>query len=404
MTEPPPFLAGVNYWPAATAMHWWSRFDLEAARADLTRLKAAGFDYVRFFLLWEAFQPEPDRVSSAALRDLVRFADAAAALGVALQPTLFTGHMSGANWLPPWATTPSLGRTTRFPTMVGGVPRPDRQPGPFYEDEHLAAAQARLARELGRVLAGHPALWSWDLGNEPSNVTRPRTRDHGRRWLARMVGALRDGGSEHPITIGLHMEDLEADRQLGPAEAAEVCDYLAMHGYPLYAAWARQPLDAVVLPFLGLVTRWLGRTGPVLFQEFGLPVRPPDYPLRGQNGHSVLFDDIQGAAFYQAALAELRREEDSFLGAFAWCANDYARTLWDSPPLGESEHERFFGLFRADGSAKPTLNPWIDLRHSTLAASPDPPRGVGWIDTTPERFWQAPHGELRRLYARFIAL
>ena len=51
------------------------------------------------------------------------------------------------------------------------------------------------------------------------------------------------------------MEDLEQDRRLGPAEAAEVCDYLCMHGYPLYADWARGDLDAALLPFLGLVTR-----------------------------------------------------------------------------------------------------------------------------------------------------
>ncbi len=34
---------------------------------------------------------------------LVDVADLAAGLGLALIPTLFTGHMSGVNWIPPWA-------------------------------------------------------------------------------------------------------------------------------------------------------------------------------------------------------------------------------------------------------------------------------------------------------------
>ena len=223
------FWAGLNYWPADTAMLWWSRFDLEAARADLRRIAEVGFGYVRFFLLWEDFQPEPTAVNARALQDLERFADAAATAGLRLQPTLFTGHMSGGNWLPEFATVPAPREPNRFPTLVGGRACPAR-PANWYADEALIRAQELLAREVAHVLARHPAMWSWDLGNEHSNVTRPETHDQGRRWLARMVGALRAGGSEHPVTIGLHTEDLEEDRRLGPREAGEVCDYLSMHG------------------------------------------------------------------------------------------------------------------------------------------------------------------------------
>ena len=115
-----------------------------------------------------------------------------------------------------------------------------------------------------------------------------------------------------------------------------------------------------------------------------------------------VFTEAEGEAFYRAALAELQRE--GFLGAFAWCANDYAEFLWDQPPLDEKEHERFFGLFRADGSPKACLAPWRDLAAGTLPPSSLPPRGTDWIDSTPKRFWQDPIGELRRLYAQFVKL
>jgi hypothetical protein len=413
------FWTGLNYWPAQTAMRWWSRFDREAARADLNRIAEAGFGYVRFFLLWEAFQPEPTALNQTALRDLERFADEAGRAGLRLQPTLFTGHMSGANWLPEFATLPLDGARQRFPMIVSGRMSP-LAPGDLYADERLLRAQELFAREVARVLAGHPAMWSWDLGNESSNVAMPRTRDQGRRWLARMVDALRAGGSSHPVTIGLHMEDLEEDRRLGPLEAAEACDYLCMHGYPLYASWARHDLDASLLPFLGLVTRWLGGGAPVLFQEFGLPTRSDDArtTLRGDlaagGGQSAresaaappsphrIFDEAQGGSFYREALLELRRE--TFLGAFAWCAFDYAQDLWTEPPLADSAHERFFGLFRADGSAKSALGAWSDARHGHLEAASGPARGTGWIDLDPARYWESPASTLRLLYARFLAL
>jgi endo-1,4-beta-mannosidase len=407
------FWTGVNYWPANSAMYWWSRFNLDAAQADLARIAAEGFRYLRFFLLWETFQPEPTSVSAAALSDLERFANAAERAGLHLQPTLFTGHMSGANWLPEFATQPADGSATRFLTVVSGKARPLRAADLFAE-ERLVRAQELLAREVARVLARHPAMWSWDLGNEHSNVAMPSTRDEGRRWLARIVEALRAGGSLHPVTIGLHMEDLEEDRRLGPGEAAEVCDYLSMHGYPLYSTWARHQLDASLLPFLGLVTEWLGGGRPVLFQEFGLPTRGcadakalgrGDSATRGggePGGEIPVFDDAQGAAFYREALAELRRE--AFLGAFAWCAFDYAEDLWMQPPLDEKVHERFFGLFRADGSPKPAINPWRELHRGLLERANEPRPGRLWIDLDQEQFWAAPATELRRLYARFVKL
>jgi hypothetical protein len=149
---------------------------------------------------------------------------------------------------------------------------------------------------------------------------------------------------------------------------------------------------------LGLITRWLGGGKPLLFQEFGLPVRPPGWPAGGTSGGARLFDEGEGQAFYQRALDELRRER--FLGAFGWCANDYAEPLWAEPPLAANEHERFFGLFRADGRPKLSLEP---LTVGASGALP-PPRGYDWIDAVPEQFYDAPLATLRRLYGRFTAL
>ena len=54
------------------------------------------------------------------------------------------------------------------------------------------------------------------------------------------------------------MEDLIEDRRLGPQEAGPFCDFLCMHGYPIYADFVESPTDERLLPFLGLITCWLG--------------------------------------------------------------------------------------------------------------------------------------------------
>ena len=65
---PGTFRLGINYWPARTAMRWWTMFDEGETVEDFARIAAGGFDSVRVFLLWEAFQPEADRVDAAMLQ------------------------------------------------------------------------------------------------------------------------------------------------------------------------------------------------------------------------------------------------------------------------------------------------------------------------------------------------
>ncbi len=326
-------------------MNWWPRFDADEVARDFQRISAAGMDCVRFFLRWEDFQPAPDRVDTDMLRRLVEVADAAAHAGVGIMPTLFTGHMSGVNWLPEWALGGAGTRDRRFRTVSSGKVIGGGAPRNWFNDPGVAAAQALLATEASTALAGHPALLSWDLGNENSNVVRAPSRDSARRWLATMTSAIRGADGAAPITIGLHMEDLEEDRHLGPREAAEACDFLTMHGYPIYARWARGATDELVVPFLARITRWLGGGTDVWFTEFGLPT------AGGDNAHPVLVGEDAAAHYTGAVLDGLRQA--GCLGAMLWCFADYDPAIWNQPPLDQAVHERSFGLWRADGSPKP---------------------------------------------------
>jgi endo-1,4-beta-mannosidase len=374
-------------------MAWWSRFDRDEVRRDLGRVAASGMDSVRLFLLWEAFQPSPEGVEHEMLARLVEVADIADAAGVRIMPTLFTGHMSGVNWIPGWALGGSQ-RDARFRVLSGGRVVADGLRD-WFTDDDVGRAQALLAREAATALAGHPALWAWDLGNEHSNCVVPPDRGLARRWLDRMAGAIRGADPSALVTIGLHMEDLEQDRRLGPRQAAEVCDLLTMHGYPIYATWAEGPLDPHLVPFLACITRWLGAGAGVLFSEFGLPTVEAGVAAGPGAAGPALVLEAEAATYTAQALDGLRAA--GCVGAMLWCYADYDPAIWAAPPLDEAPHERTFGLWRADGTPKPAVDE-VAAFAGQVRVEPGP---SDWIDVGQQDYWRDPGAHLARLYRRF---
>ena len=390
MTEE--FDVGVNYWPASSAMRWWRRFDAPLVERDFARIRQAGGDLVRFFLLWEDFQPAPTALSDKSLERLVTVADTARRHDLRIIPTLFTGHMSGANFVPEWALG-GKAPSERF-RVVANDRVVDRAMRNWYTDPLVFEAQALLARECARALAGHAALWGWDLGNENSNCCVPPTLEDGRRWLDRIASAIRSVDPACGITLGLHMEDLEDDRRIGPAEAAEVCDVLCMHGYPIYTSWCRSPTDPELVAFLTDITRWLGGKD-VLFAEFGAATRDGD--PESERGPSPLLTEDEAGRYIQSAFARLHAA--GAVGGMVWCYTDYDRAIWSEPPLDRAPHERHFGVWRADGTPKPAaaaLREWSG--RPRVAPAP-----VSWSEIDRTEFYRARRETLVRLYRAYTA-
>jgi endo-1,4-beta-mannosidase len=378
-------------------MGWWSDFDRAEVAADFARIAAGGLDSVRLFLTWADFQPAPDEVDRRMLDRLIAVADLAGAAGLALVPTLFTGHMSGVNWIPAWALG-GTDRDDRFRVVSNG-----RVTGSglrnWYSDPLIARAQAFLATETAGALAGHDAVWMWDLGNENSNCVIPPTRSSARSWLRQIAAAVRKADPNARLTVGLHMEDLESDRLLGPREASGVSDVLSMHGYPIYSRWAHGPTDEQLLPFLADVTRWLAGGRDVVFTEFGLPTYRVGDPIgeaaRRRNPRALVEEDA-AAAYTERALKALQRT--GCVGAMLWCYTDYDSATWNEPPLDLAVHERSFGLWRADGSPKRSVAVVEGFAGARRRAGP---ADYPWIDLEPEEFLVDPEVELPRLYGLY---
>jgi endo-1,4-beta-mannosidase len=407
-SPPSPFILGVNYWPRNKAMFMWQHFDPGEIREEFAMIKDLGLTHVRLFLLWESFQPDPRTVSSKAIGDLRTVADSAADLGLKLEPTFFTGHMSGPNWAPDWL----ISKQPRHPNERWLVSLDRFTPSPntiynIYTEPFVREAEKLQLRTVCGSLKDHPALWAWSLGNEPDLFCRPPTDAVGREWIRTMAATIKQADPHHLVTIGFHTVSADSNCGLRIDHAAESTDYSVMHGYSIYHPVARHMLDTDWVPFTcGLTAALAGR--PVLYEEFGLCTREPDQPSGyqtmtfpfGKKHRQFFASHEDAAAYYAAVLPKLHRM--GALGAFAWCFGDYAPSLWDKPPCDVVIHERFFGLYRADGTLKPMGEAVkkFAVTHPTVR----PPERTVSLGMTPDAYYQNAWQNIQRLYQQFGSL
>ena len=155
-------------------MFMWREFDRRVIEEDLAIIRDLGISWVRIFLLWEDFQPEPKKIPTIMLDRFVDFLEVADSKNLVVMPTLFTGYMCGLHWLPPWMLLAST-EIGKYPVFSMDKVRNNKIKNP-YVDAEIMEAQIFFLRELLAAVAGHPALSAWNLGNVPSLWS---TRLHG---------------------------------------------------------------------------------------------------------------------------------------------------------------------------------------------------------------------------------
>ncbi|GAC1430236.1 MAG: hypothetical protein NVSMB5_24540 [Candidatus Velthaea sp.] len=341
------FLTGINYWPRTSAMSMWTNFDRGEIDEDFARIRALGLDVVRFFLFWEAFQPQAETIDRESLERLAWVMERIAAHGLLAMPTFFIGHMSGLNWLPGWALDRSR-PAFRFRTMSNGIEVPYGI-GDMYTGE-LLQAQRFQVRIVGRLLCGHPAILAWDLGNEFSNLCFPRTAADSAAWSQVLTEELL-AVSGIGVTGGAQGEDIVRDCTLRLSSMAVPWAFATMHGYPVYSSFARDRRDTEVVPFLAALTESFTHK-PVLFSEFGNPTLPAGSTASPWPFEALSEEEM--SSYASGVLVKLHAR--GALGAFWWCWADYKPDPPDRPPFNRMPHETSFGIVRQDGSYKPVAH------------------------------------------------
>ena len=397
-----PFLTGVNYWPRRKAMGWWKDFDRGEVADEFALIGELGMSLVRIFLLWEDFQPSPTTVSQAALADLETVCDVAASEGLGLDVTFFTGHMSGPNWAPPWLLGGSEPVPHQRQVISGANQAAGSYRNPFSDPGALDAATLLLREVVGR-LHEHPAVWAWNLGNEPDLFARPPDAAAGPAWASQMFAAIADIDPRHHRTVGLHAPSLMEDNGLRADRMFEHADIAVMHAYPIYADFATGPLDADAVPFATALTAALsGR--PTLMEEFGAATAPRgeatttwEWQALGQRWSQIMLAEEVLAEHLADVLPRL--VDVGSTGALLWCFADYHEDLWSRPPCDTKPHERHFGLVRPDGSLKPHAQVLRDFAATQPVVRAPSERARFGIDG--DAFYADVEAALPDLYAAF---
>lgn len=318
---------GVNYWPSYGGPGMWQDFRTDEIAQDLRALAAAGVQYLRAFLFWPDFMPEPDRVEPVMLeraRAFLRLCEQSR-LGVHL--TFLVGHMSGQNWPPRWMADPAR----------------------LYTDPALLLAQERYLESVIGAVKDSPALEAYVLTNELPIFTGPAPAEAVRAWASRMYGLVKRMDPGRPVSIGDGAWYVLGDTASG-FRADLPQDVIAPHLYLAETHPDRQ-LAAYGLA-LAMARRLASAQGrEVWLEEFGAT-------------HSV-FGEAEVAAWARRVVEEARLHGVTHIGW--WCGFDFPDPLRDVPPYNHHAMELSFGMMRSDRTPRPVA---AALREAVQAPLP----------------------------------
>lgn len=319
-----PLRFGVNYVPRDGWFYSWLGPDWAQVRQDMRAIASLGMDHVRIFPLWPVLQPNRTLVRQAALDDVRRMAEEAAAVGLDVAVDVIQGHMSSYDFLPAWMTSWHARN--------------------MFTDPEMLAAQAELAAALHGTLADLPQYIALTLGNEvnqfsgaPHPSPMRATSQQAEHWIRSLLEAVpaEDGRlrlhAEYDAVWYLDGHPFE------PSHASRLGDVTAIHSWIFNGTAQRYGgMSAHSLrhgEYLAELSGAFADPGrPVWLQEIGAPL-------------SVL-DEGDAASFCRSAVAHAADSRDLW-GVTWWCSHDVARSLADFPPL-----EYSLGLFDAEGRVK----------------------------------------------------
>ncbi|MBZ4322729.1 cellulase family glycosylhydrolase [Streptomyces sp. SCA2-4] len=310
-------------WNLADKDHRGDRALEDITERHLRDLSARGFDFARLAVFWDDLEPRPGRYSERYLRKIERILDWAARYRVRVvidaHQDVYGPAFGGHRGIPEWAT-----RTDGLPYR----PHPDDwfaeyfEPGVqaafehLYEDADLRRAQQRMWRVLAGRLARHPAVYGYDLINEPMGRLRPGEDlpAAARRVEAtqvtpmynRLIAAIRAVDRKHRIFV----EPTPVVGEGVPASLGRIHDPAGRIVYAPHFYETSMETGADYDPAAGWIERYEAavvrypreRRLPVVVGEWG----PPDSTLPNMG------------RYYADALASLDRYGSGWAG-WTWC-------------------------------------------------------------------------------------
>ena len=348
---------GLDYQPSGSGPFLWQAFDAATVSADLAAISRAGFGLVRVGLAWDSFMPDARGVDRRRLGEFDTLLRTAMRHHLLVIPVLFAQAHGDCVLLP---SRTVLRRRPRQGVRVlsEGSVEPGG-PRDLWTDPLMLELAHRWLREMIAGFSGHPAIFAWDLGDDPAAVVRPRRIADLAAWVRLMAGPLREQGDRVQLTLGA--DDICQARGVRLASLAAHLDHIDVAVRPAQLRWLGLTAVSAVRFLAELAQALTGEAATPL----GLAVATTS---PGEDTEGI--DDREAGAFATQLME--RRAESGLAGLRARWWSDLQPRLGERAPFDRNGWLLRSGLVSVDGSEKPVLKPWIHA--ARLGADPSPRR------------------------------
>ncbi len=340
------FCIGANYWASHNSINMWKDWNAEAVEEDFKKLSSYGVRYLRMFLVWPVFQPLkaiwanmqlyeyrmgeeelplPDTeaghagVSEEACGHFAEFCALADKYGIKLIVGLLTGHMSFRFYWPPAFE----GRN-------------------FLTDPTLIKWEIRFVKYFVKRFREESSIVAWDLGNECNCLRGGIQPDQSYVWVHAISSAIRESDPTRPVVSGLDSPALTDREPFNVRDYTELLDVNTTHPYQIFSGTAVDPINTMRAEIEPAIRS-------TIYQDLGgKPSFIEEVGSIGYNNNSEKTEAEFLRTMYWSAWAQ------NCHGLFWWCAFDQGR--FDYAPYDWNNYGSDYGLFRADGSAKPVAD------------------------------------------------
>jgi len=244
---------GVNYVPSKHWYYCWNDWDAAAIARDLDAIAGLSADHIRVMLVWPAFQPNPNYVSSAHLDRLEQLMTLAAQHGLDVLVTPLTGWLSGFAFRPPFLEDEA-----------------------FYTSPKWLEAQLFFIRTLGTRLRTHANFLGFDVGNEINCAWSAKTTAEGDAWLKPIFAAMHAAAPGLPHVNGVDHQPWFKDTTFSPQALCHEQKIVAIHSWSFWTGAGKyggpldQPYTRLPAAMAALVRAYAGDVKkPIWLEEFG---------------------------------------------------------------------------------------------------------------------------------------
>eukprot|EP00026_Physarum_polycephalum_P005686 Phypoly_transcript_05721.p1 GENE.Phypoly_transcript_05721~~Phypoly_transcript_05721.p1 ORF type:complete len:585 (+),score=70.87 Phypoly_transcript_05721:22-1755(+) len=341
---------GVNYWPGSSGVQMWNFWPANEIQHDLDVIKTLGFNTIRFFLLWDQFEPTNGEYNNTAFELLDTFLGWTEERGLVAHLSPFVGWMSGGYFWPTWKGHRDL-----------------------FSDPVMINASVAYATKVASVAANHAAaILALEYGNEldvtsdVANATTPQIV----AWCQAITEAYKN--TFKVAGVGVPLVVAGTDRNMAhegfPLGQIDV-DFTSVHEYPVpgwqpIQDWTNvsDPLSQHLMAGYAAIAK---AYTPTMIQEFGI---------------IDLVDDQDSLTYLQNTLPLAWNQGVN--GFLWWCLRDIT---YNGYPYNTNPIEHHLGLVYANDTIKPGYKFYVDFANQIskgVIPIPSPPSqnaiGIYW--------------------------